>query len=282
MRKVRTVAELRSAVAERRRSGDSIGFVPTMGAFHEGHLSLMGRARSECGFVVVSLFVNPLQFNAGEDFDRYPRDEERDAALASSAGTDLLFAPPAEEVYRPGYATRVTVGEVGDRLCGASRPGHFDGIATVFAKLFNMVAADVVYLGQKDAQQALIAQRLVRDLDMTCRVEVCATVRDADGLALSSRNAYLAPEDRARAVALSRAMNAAELAVGEGERDAAEIARIARRTLSGFDVEPEYLELVDPQTLTPVDRVDGETLVAVAARVGPARLIDNTVLRPDG
>jgi pantoate--beta-alanine ligase len=278
VRTVRTVAELRAALSARRASGD-IGLVPTMGFFHEGHLSLMRQARADCQTVVVSLFVNPTQFGEGEDLDLYPRDEARDAELAAEQGVDLMFAPPAEEVYPPGFGTTVEVHGLTDVLCGAHRGAeHFRGVTTVVTKLLNMVVPDVAYFGQKDAQQAAVIRRLVRDLDMPVRIEVLPTVREPDGLAFSSRNAYLGEEERERALALSRALRAADAAVADGRRDAASVLAAARRELDARGVEPEYLELRSADDLSPAERVNGRTLLAVAAVVGRARLIDNTIL----
>jgi len=281
VRTVRTVRELRDALAPERRAGRSIGLVPTMGAFHGGHLSLIRRAREQCDVVVVSLFVNPTQFGPGEDLESYPRDEARDAELAEREGVDLLFAPPAEEVYPDGFASTVTVGgltEVLDGAPGRRGSSHFAGVTTVVAKLFNMVAPGVAYFGQKDAQQTLVVRKLVRDLDLPVRIEVCPTVRDQDGLALSSRNAYLSADERQRALGLSRALRAAEEAVESGRIDAGAVLQAARGELAAHGIEPEYLELRSATDLSPVDRVNGSTLLAVAARVGRARLIDNTVL----
>jgi pantoate--beta-alanine ligase len=281
MRTVTTVRELREALAPERRAGRSIGLVPTMGSFHEGHLSLVRRAREACDVVVVTLFVNPTQFGAGEDLDAYPRGETRDRALAEAEGVDLLFAPSVDEVYPEGFDTTVTVGGLSSVLEGdpARRgAGHFAGVATVVAKLFNMVGADVAYFGQKDAQQALIIRKLVRDLYMPVRIEVCPTVRDPDGLALSSRNAYLSADERERALALSRALRAAEEAVEGGTLEANTVLAAARAKLDEAGVEPEYLELRSAEDLSLVEHVNGSTLLAVAARVGRARLIDNTIL----
>jgi pantoate--beta-alanine ligase len=281
VRPVRSVAALRDALAPERRAGRSIGLVPTMGSFHEGHLALMRGAREDCDVVVVSLFVNPAQFGPSEDLDAYPRDEERDAALAEDQGVDLLFAPPLEEVYPPDFDTTVTVGRLTELLEGAPEhrgAAHFAGVTTVVTKLLNMVGADVAYFGQKDAQQALVIRKLVRDLDIPVRIEVLPTVRDPDGLALSSRNAYLSPEERERALGLSRALRAAEATVAGGERDAAAVLAAARAELDAHGVDPEYLELRTATDLSPVQRVNGSTLLAVAARVGRARLIDNTIL----
>ncbi len=281
MRTVRTVAELRRRLAPERRGGQRIGLVPTMGHFHEGHLSLMRRAREDTDVVVVSLFVNPTQFRDGEDLASYPRDERRDASLADREGVDLLFVPSAEQVYPAGFDTVVRVGGLTDVLCGdAGRRGHrhFDGVATVVTKLLNIVGPDVAYFGQKDAQQALVIRRLARDLDIPVGVEVCPTVRDPDGLALSSRNSYLTGGERERALALSRALRAADEAVEKGELDARPVLAAARAELDRAGVEPEYLELRSAEDLSPVERVNGSTLLAVAAHVGRARLIDNTVL----
>jgi pantoate--beta-alanine ligase len=253
-----------------------------MGFFHDGHLSLMRAAREQSATVVVSLFVNPAQFGPNEDLAAYPRDEERDAELAAGEGVDILFAPPVEEVYPAGFDTTVEVGGLTGPLDGASRPGHFKGVTTVVTKLFNMVGPDAAYFGQKDAQQALVIHKLVRDLDMPVRIEVCPTIRDDDGLALSSRNAYLSPAERERAVALSRALRAAEQTVELGEVDAAAVLAAARGELDAAGIEPEYLELRSATDLAPAERVNGSTLLAVAARVGRARLIDNTMLKGKG
>ena len=276
MRTVRSVAELREALAEAPRP---LGLVPTMGAFHEGHLALMRRARQECATVVVSLFVNPAQFGPNEDFDAYPRDERRDAELAEAEGVDLLFGPPREEVYPPGFDTTVEVGHITEVLEGAHRgAGHFRGVTTVVAKLFNMVGPARAYFGQKDGQQVLVIRKLVRDLNFPVEVVVVPTVREPSGLAMSSRNAYLSDKDRERAAALSRALAAAEDTVRAGRLDAAAVLAAARAELDAAGVEPEYLELRSIEDLSPVERVNGSTMLAVAARVGRARLIDNAVL----
>jgi len=281
VRRVRTVSELRAALARARRGGHTIGLVPTMGFFHDGHASLMRRARADCDTVVVSVFVNPTQFGGGEDFEAYPRDEERDAALAEAEGVDLLFTPAVDEVYPDGFDTAVRVRGLAGVLCAdpARRgPEHFDAVATVVAKLFNMVGPDVAYFGQKDAQQALVIRRMVRDLDMPVCVETCPTVREPDGLAMSSRNAYLSEQERERALALHRALAAADAVVAGGERDGAAVLAAAHEQLAGSRIEPEYLELRSATDLAPVERVNGSTLLAVAAQVGRARLIDNKVL----
>lgn len=283
MRTTRTIADLREALAiERARTGAGIvGLVPTMGSFHEGHLSLIRRARDQADVVVVSLFVNPSQFGPGEDLAAYPHDEARDCALAEAEGADLLFAPPVAEIYPAGFDTVVRMRGLTEVLCGdpdRRGPDHFDGVTTVVTKLFNIVRPQVACFGQKDAQQALVIEKLVRDLDMDVRIEVCPTVRDPDGLALSSRNAYLEPADRPHALALHRALGAAERRVAAGERDAGRVIAAARAQLRAAGVAPEYLELRSTADLSPVQRVNGSTLLSVAARVGGARLIDNTVL----
>jgi pantoate--beta-alanine ligase len=284
MRTIRTVPELRAALAEPRRNGRTVALVPTMGYLHDGHLSLIRAARAQADLVVVSLFVNPTQFNDAADLDAYPRDEQRDAGLAQDAGADLLFAPPLDEVYPPGFSTQVRVaGPLTETLEGAHRGAdHFHGVTTVVTKLLNMVGPDVALFGQKDAQQALVIRRLAADLDLPTRVEVAPTVREPDGLALSSRNVRLDDADRHRALALSCALRAAQDALAAGTHDAHAIATAARAAMTPFDVEPEYLALVDPGDLRPVGSVDQETLLAVAAHVGPVRLIDNTILTPNG
>ncbi len=284
MRTARTVPELRRRLTDDRRAGGTIGLVPTMGAFHEGHLSLMRRAREACDVVVVSLFVNPAQFNEAADLDVYPRDEARDAALAADLGVDHLFAPEVSEVYPEGFATSVTVRGLTDGLEGAHRGhGHFDGVTTVVSKLLNMVGPDVAYFGQKDAQQAAVVRRLVRDLNFPVRIEVCPTVRADDGLALSSRNVLLSGGERAQATALYRALRAVQAAVGAGERDPQAATAAGHAELASAGIDPEYLAIVAADTMEPVASIAGDILVAVAARVGPVRLIDNvpiTVVRP--
>ena len=279
---VRAIAELRDLLDVPRQDGARIGLVPTMGFFHEGHLSLMRRARMEADVVVVSLFVNPTQFNDAADLEAYPRDEERDAAMAASVGVDYVFAPTAEEMYPAGGVTSVVVGGVTEPLEGASRgPGHFRGVATVVAKLFNIVQPQIAYFGQKDAQQALVIRRMTRDLDFPIRIEVCPTVREADGLAMSSRNVRLSPDARTQALALKLGLDAATTAIRGGERDAARAERIGRAAMATLGVEPEYFALVSAETLAPEYRLAGEILIAVAARVGGVRLIDNEIVRVD-
>ncbi len=279
MSRVRAVDQLRAALLGPRRAGRVIGLVPTMGAFHEGHLSMMRQAREACDVVVVSLFVNPAQFNDAADLASYPRDEHRDAALAAEIGVDFLFAPPQEDVYPAGFSTTVSVAGITETLEGAHRGReHFDGVTTVVTKLFNMVLPDVAYFGQKDAQQVAVVRRLVRDLDIPVRIEVCETVRDRDGLALSSRNAHLSPAERKRATALHRGLQRLRDAVAAGERDPGSALALARAELTSSGVEPEYLELVSADTLAPARALDGDLLAVVAARVGATRLIDNQPL----
>jgi pantoate--beta-alanine ligase len=281
MRTVRTVADLRAALRDARRAERTIGLVPTMGALHAGHLSLVRAARAENDVVVVSLFVNPTQFNEAADLDAYPRDEARDTEAAAAAGADLLFAPSAGEVYPPGFATTVRVAGLTEHLEGEHRGvAHFEGVATVVCKLLNMAQPDVAYFGQKDAQQAAVIRRLVRDLDIPVRIAVQPTVREPDGLALSSRNVHLKGADRERALALRRALDAAAETVAAGERDPHAVERAGRAAMARLGVEAEYVALVRPDDLRPVERIDGDVLVAVAARVGPTRLIDNTILHP--
>jgi len=254
-----------------RREGKSIGLVPTMGALHAGHLSLVDAARRENDVVVVSIFVNPIQFGPGEDFTRYPRDYAHDASLLEAAEVDAIYRPPTEAMYPPGATTRVRVGDVAEPLEGAARPGHFEGVATVVTKLFAAVAPDRAYFGQKDAQQAAVVKRLVRDLDLGVDVRVQPIVREPDGLALSSRNVYLSPDERKAAAALSSALRAAADAYAGGERDPDTLLAVLRRRLEAEPlVQVDYAELVDQATFQKPG-----TLAVVAARVGKTRLIDN-------
>lgn len=276
MRIVRTVAEVRSAVS----GGGVVGLVPTMGAFHEGHLSLIRAARAACDTVVVWLFVNPTQFNEASDLVNYPRDEARDAALAEAAGADVLFAPEVSEVYPEGHATTVTVAGIGDILEGAHRPGHFAGVATVVAKMLTMVGPHVAYFGAKDAQQVAVVRRMVADLNLPVRIEVLPTVREPDGVAMSSRNVRLSPDERRRATAISRGLIAARDAAAAGERDADTLRTLVLAELAAADLVPEYVAVVDPGSFEPVVSVDRPVLIAVAARVGSTRLIDNLEVAP--
>jgi pantoate--beta-alanine ligase len=281
MKLVRTKAELRDALEPARAQGARIGLVPTMGALHDGHLSLVRAARRSCDTVVVSLFVNPAQFGAGEDLETYPRDEARDRELLGAEGVDVLFAPSAQEVYPDGFATAVEVEGLTEVLCGDPRqrgPDHFRGVTTVVAKLLNTVQPDVAFFGQKDAQQAIVVERMVRDLDFPVQIEVLPTVREPDGLALSSRNRYLSDGERRRAAALHRALEAAREAADRGAQVSAAI-EAGRTQLAEEGIEPEYLEARDAEDLTPAESFNGRPiLVAVCARIGAARLIDNIVI----
>jgi pantoate--beta-alanine ligase len=276
MRRVVGVAALRRAVAAWRREGARIAFVPTMGAIHEGHLSLVRRARASAERVVASVFVNPLQFGPGEDFTRYPRPIARDRRLLAAGGIDLLWEPRVPDLYPQDERTRVRVTGIEDPLEGAARPGHFVGVTTVVLKLLNAVMPDVLWLGQKDAQQARLVERMCEDLLLPVTVRRAPTVREADGLACSSRNAYLDPEERAQAVALWRGLQAARAALIRGERSAARLIAAVRRVWRDYPkVREDYVAVVDARTLETRRRVEGPMLIAVAARVGPARLIDN-------
>src|SRR5262245_37653246 len=272
----RTLPALHRALARWRSAGESIALVPTMGALHEGHLALVRHARRVAERVVVSIFVNPLQFGPREDYTHYPRPARRDHALLAAEGVDLLWEPRVQDVYPPGDRTRVFVEGLADTLEGVSRPGHYDGVCTVVARLLNAVQPDVLWLGQKDAQQALILERMCRDLLLPVSVCRGPTVREEDGLALSSRNAYLSRAERQQAVALSQGLAAAWILLKGGEKDAQRLAAAIRREWEGYPlVREDYIAIVDPGTLAPLKKVNGPALVAVAAHVGPARLIDN-------
>ncbi len=279
MRTLRTVAELRAALAQPRREGRRIGLIPTMGAFHDGHRSLMRRARSECDEVVVSLFVNPTQFTESADLAAYPRDEGRDGMVAAEESADFLFVPAVSEIYPEGFATTVRIGAVTEVLEGVHRGReHFDGVATVVCKLFNIVAPEIAYFGQKDVQQTLVIRRMIRDLNLPVQIEICPTVRQPDGLALSSRNARLAPAERKRATALYQALATIQVLLSAGETDAARLLAAARSELEDPLIRVEYLQIVDPDTLAPLTTVDRSALAVVAAWLGNARLIDNLPL----
>jgi pantoate--beta-alanine ligase len=273
---LKKIKEFRFARAQCRQ----LGLVPTMGYLHEGHLSLVRRARSECDNVAVSIFVNPTQFAPTEDFGSYPRDMQRDLELLRAEGVDMVFAPEADEIYPPGYGTFIEVQHVTEMLEGAARPGFFRGVATVVCKLLNITQPDRAYFGQKDAQQAVVIQKLVRDLNMPIEIVVCPTVREDDGLAMSSRNAYLSPEERASAPVLYRALSEARDAYETGERDAETLRRLMRRVLASEPLaQPDYVSAADPHTLQELGQVGKHgVLLSLAVRIGPARLIDNMVL----
>jgi pantoate--beta-alanine ligase len=276
---VNTVAAVRQAVVAARGRGLRVGLVPTMGALHEGHASLIRAARRECGFVVVSIFVNPTQFGPNEDFDRYPRPLADDLHICTVEGADLVWTPEAAAVYPAGFRTYVEVHGLQNLLCGVSRPTHFRGVNTVVLKLFNVVQPDLSYFGQKDAQQVRIIQQMVRDLDVPVEVRICPTAREADGLALSSRNQYLDAKQRRQAVVLSQALDEARRSIEAGERDAEAVRRVlADRVNTAPDARLDYAAVVDWESLTPPQRLRGRVLVALAVRFGATRLIDNVLL----
>ena len=281
MRIIESIAEMQQAAEGWRCDGKRIGLVPTMGYLHEGHLELMRSLRPQCDVLVISIFVNPAQFAPNEDFERYPRDLERDIRLASAVGVDIGFMPQVAEIYPEGYQTYVTVTEVAAPLCGRSRPIFFRGVATVVAKLFHMVKPHVAVFGEKDFQQLVTVRRMVRDLNMEIEIIGHPTVREADGLAMSSRNAYLTPEQRQKAVRLNQSLRRAQALVQGGEQAGEVILNKVREVLDeDNDVRIDYAELCDPATLQPVTRVEGPTLLALAVHVGVARLIDNAILKP--
>ena len=279
MQVIETVAALRQYLKTQRAAGKQIGLVPTMGYLHAGHLSLVHAARQDCDVVVMSIFVNPRQFGPQEDLESYPRDMERDLRLAREEGVDVVFTPGIEEVYPSGYQTEVSVETLTQPLCGASRPGHFNGVTTVVAKLFNMVGPDRAYFGQKDYQQAIVIQRMVTDLNMPLTIVVCPIVREDDGLAMSSRNAYLSADERRAALVLSRALQLAETRIAAGERQPERLEASLRELITAEPLARiDYVTVCDPQTLQAVDRLADAVLVALAVFVGATRLIDNVVI----
>lgn len=281
MRIARTIAEVRAAVAGLRANGRSVGLVPTMGALHAGHISLVRAAKAACDAVVTTIFVNPTQFGPNEDFSKYPRTFEADCAMLEAEGVEVLFAPTAEEMYPGSASTFIDVEKISDRLDGVSRPGHFRGVATVVAKLFNIVGADKAFFGQKDAAQVAVLRRMVRDLNFELEMVVCPIIREPDGLAMSSRNRYLSAEDRKRALVLHRALRAVDRRVEAGERDAESLIRTGLMVMAEEpEVRLDYLQIVDPDTLEDLPDVSAGALVAIAAWVGPARLIDNLLIEP--
>lgn len=284
MQVIATIPELRAAIKQSRASHKTIGFVPTMGYLHDGHLSLIGRARQENDVVVVSIFVNPTQFAPHEDLDTYPRDHERDLALLQAASADIVFLPTVEELYPSGYTTYVQVeGSMGATLCGVSRPTFFRGVATIVTKLFHLVTPQRAYFGQKDAQQAVVIKKMVRDLNFDLDIVVCPTVREKDGLAMSSRNTYLTPTQRTQAAGISQALFEARDLIGNGERNASRIRQsIEARIAAIDDAVIDYVSIVDANTLADVESLSGETLIAVAVKVGKTRLIDNIQVHVKG
>ncbi len=281
MKHIESVAEMKAVCREITRSGRTLGFVPTMGALHQGHASLVRASRAQCQATAVSIFVNPLQFGPTEDLDKYPRAMERDSQLLRELGVDVLFAPTVSEMYTPGATTFVEVSEISNRLDGASRPGHFRGVATVVAKLFEIVRPDRAFFGQKDAAQVAVLRRMVRDLAMDVELVVCPIVRERDGLAMSSRNAYLNADERKQALVLNRSLMRVQHAADAGERDVAKLIEAGKSVIAE---EPaarlDYFAIVDPDTLEPMSDVSHGALVAVAAYVGTTRLIDNILLAP--
>jgi pantoate--beta-alanine ligase len=276
--RVNDLHRLRRLVGSSRLEGNTIGLVPTMGALHDGHLSLVRRARAECGFIAVSIFVNPLQFAPGEDFSSYPRQGQKDSELLEEAGVDLLYAPEAREFYPADFLTSVEVAGVSEGGEGAMRPGHFRGVATAVAKLFLQVAPDVAYFGRKDLQQVAVIRQMVRDLDFPVRLIVGETVREPDGLAMSSRNAYLSPAERQQAAALPRAIFAARDCAGRGERDPGALERLTRSELEKAGFAVDYVEVIDSSTMRRPPRVEPGAALAAAIRIGNTRLIDNVLL----
>ena len=278
---LRTIPETRRWVQSERTSSQTLGLVPTMGSFHEGHLSLIRRARQSCDRTMVSIFVNPLQFAPGEDYVRYPRDLDRDLSLATREGVAAVFHPETEEMYPNGIVTSIGVGKLGEALCGASRPGHFQGVATVVAKLFNIVQPDLAFFGQKDAQQTLIMKTMTQELNWPLQIVVCATVREPDGVAYSSRNSYLSAEERSRASVLYRSLRLAENLIHSGAREAAGVEGEMRKLIQDVSgAELDYARVVDPATLEALQQINGEVLAAVAVRFGKTRLIDNLIIAP--
>jgi pantoate--beta-alanine ligase len=273
-----TAAALREQVAQARNAGRIIGLVPTMGALHAGHVSLVDAASRECGLTVVTIFVNPMQFGPNEDYARYPRTLEADLTLLAGHGVDVVFAPTTESMLSPGHVTYVDVGDVANCWEGKHRPGHFRGVATVVLKLFHLVQPDRAYFGRKDYQQSLIVRRMVEDLDLPIHVEVCPTVREADGLALSSRNRYLSPDERRRAVFISKSLRLAKQLVEQGTTDTRAIIERMQEMLHAADLTIDYIALADPETLESVAMVNRPTVAAVAARLGTTRLIDNELI----
>lgn len=280
MKLVDSVSEMSRLAGRIKREGKSIGLVPTMGYLHEAHASLVREARKDNDVVVTSIFVNPIQFGPKEDFNRYPRDIKRDKIIAEEAGSDIIFYPPAQEMYPSGYATYVDVERLTEGLCGASRPGHFRGVTTVVAKLFGIIKPDIAYFGQKDAQQAAVVIKMARDLNMGVRIKVMPTVREPSGLAISSRNVYLSARERSDAAVIHKALRKAKSMVARGQRSAKRITAAMREVISEKpSVKVEYISIVDPTDLAGLDTVSSGALIAVAARVGKTRLIDNITLK---
>ena len=283
MKVTRDISDTRAAVAEARKTGRRVGLVPTMGALHRAHVSLMEAARRDEAYTVVSIFVNPTQFGPNEDYQKYPREEAGDLRICQQASVDLVFMPPANVMYRNDAVTEICVAKLTETLCGESRSGHFVGVATVCAKLFNIVQPDLAYFGQKDAQQLAVIRRMVRDLDMPLEIVGCPTIREDDGLAVSSRNNYLSASERQQAGCLYRALCQARQLIQAGEHDPATVVQDMQKVIDkAGSAEVDYLSLVEPESMQPVETVTGSVLVALAVRIGPARLIDNMLVDPAG
>lgn len=281
MKIISSIAQMRSFKLKESKKHKTIGFVPTMGCLHQGHLSLIRQAKKDCHTCIVSIFVNPIQFGPKEDYSKYPRDLERDSILAKSAGCDCIFYPQVKNMYPERYLTYVNVEEITDGLCGAQRPGHFKGVATVLTKLFNIVQPDIAYFGQKDYQQALVIQKMVKDLNMPLRIKVMPIVRESDGLSMSSRNAYLNAQERLEAAVIYRALQKAKSEILSGERDSRKIIReIKKEIMQGKERNPriEYIAVVDARTLEPLEEIEGKSLLALAVWMGKTRLIDNIII----
>lgn len=279
MRVIEKIKDLKAIIRSQKSSGKTIGLVPTMGYLHDGHLSLVKASRDENDFTIMSIFVNPTQFGPNEDFDSYPRDMERDTKLAEAAGVDVIFAPSKDEMYPDGYKTYVEVEDITNVLCGKSRPGHFRGVTTVVAKLFNIVEPDKAYFGQKDAQQVIVLRKMVKDLNMNLEIVTCPIVRESDGIAMSSRNTYLSPEERSGALVLSQSLFEAEKIIKDGERDAAKIIGYIKNRISQVEIaEIDYVEITDIDDLKSVEHIAGKVLIALAVRFGRTRLIDNVIV----
>ncbi len=278
MKTIRTVAEMKNIVSEVKKEGKSMGLIPTMGYFHEGHLSLIRKARKECDILIVSIFVNPTQFGPSEDYERYPRDLGRDELIAEREKVDFIFAPSVSEMYPSGYSTFLEVEGLSKVMCGKSHPAHFRGVTTVVAKLFNLVQPDVAYFGQKDAQQAVIIKKMASDLNMGVEIHICPIVREKDGLAMSSRNAYLNEEERKAAPVLRRALLKAKDGITRSKKNAGEIREKITEVIEGEKLARiDYIAIVDPENLQEVDNIEQEALIAIAVWIGKTRLIDNII-----
>ncbi len=279
MRVIEKISDLKAIIRSQKSSGKTIGFIPTMGFLHQGHLSLVKASKDENDFTIMSIFVNPTQFGPNEDFDKYPRDMARDTKLAEAAGVDVIFAPLKDEMYPDGYKTYVDVVDITNVLCGKSRPGHFKGVTTVVTKLFNIVEPDKAYFGQKDGQQVIVLKKMVRDLNMNLEIVTCPIVRESDGLAMSSRNTYLSPEQRSGALVLSKSLFKAEQLIKDGERDVAHIIGYISEKISEISfADIDYVEVTDIINLEKVDTINGKVLIALAVRFGKTRLIDNVIV----